>query len=1039
MCRKTIFPGLHFAHPVYAEEKFHSLRPMTVLQQNHSLAILLAGVPYIGVLNSHGVDLSAVAVSGVTADSRRVAQGALFVALPGTDVDGHDFVDHAINCGAAAIVGLTKRCTKIAQQNPEVIFIEVEDSYRAYAAVSANYFDNPGEKLTLAAVTGTNGKTTVTYIVEDILKQAGCSVGVVGTINNRYTTGDGKTTVLSTGFTTPEAFSLQQLLKEMVDHDIEFVIMEVSSHALAQSRVGGLFFKVAAFTNLSRDHLDYHQSMEGYFQAKKCLFTDHLKKDATAVLPQVRDDDDIGKKLEQIHDCCADAKVSVISWGKSTKADITLLSHGSSLTKTSMELAFQGVQLHMDTLLVGYYNVENILSSIGLCMALGVEKQHIVDGIKKTTGAPGRLQRIATESWGAAGPTVFVDYAHTPDALEKVLSTARQLPHNELFGVFGCGGDRDSGKRQVMGGIGAKLCDVAIVTDDNPRTEDPDHIVSRIVKGVAAAGCQVYPLAWLKVRAVKDRGCVVARNRSEAITTAIKNAKKGDIVVIAGKGHEPYQHTIDGKKYFDDQMQAKDALLSWSVPLVEEAVAGKCVSGAENISLLGPVITDSRLKTEDGIFVALKGENHDAHAFVEQAVKNGARCLVVDHLVPAIDLHITQIIVSDTLKALGDLAAFRRRRLARECVQKVIGLTGSCGKTTVKEMIAAILKRKYPEGEDYPENAVLQTKGNLNNLIGLPLSLLPLGVHNRVAVLEMGMNVPGEIRRLTEIADPDISCITNIYGVHLLGLHSIEGVADAKEELFQKTKKSGVLIVNLDDIRIAARSRKYTQEKITFGSRSTAAGVTPDLWASDMRLVDASISFILHYKEQQRQVRVSIAGEHNVTNALCAAATAIAAGCSVDEIVSGLADFRTPDKRMELLASRYGFTILNDTYNANPASMEAGLQALAQVGLGKKIAVLGDMLELGDDAAKAHYGIGRCAAGLGLDFVIAYGEWSGEILRGMLENGGNPATAKTVRVKEEVEDYLKEQVVKGLLGEKDLVLFKASRGLRFETIVDCFM
>lgn len=1009
---------------------------MTVKQEAISLHILLSGVPSKEMMNSSQIDLSALLVDKVTADSRQVGSGTLFVALQGVGVDGHDFVDHAISCGAQIIVGLKGRLKKSARDNPEVIFIEVEDTYKAYADIAANYFGNPAKNLILAAVTGTNGKTTVTYIVEDILKEAGVSVGVVGTVNNRYTTRDGKTTFLPTRFTTPEAFSLQQVLKEMSDHDIDFVIMEVSSHALAQSRIGSLAFQAAAFTNLSRDHLDYHHSMDEYFQAKMRLFSDHLLTGGTAVLPVLSGENAIGNKVAQIYSHCGKSNISSLAWGKGDGADIQLHSHRPSLDRTTIEVSLQGDKVTLTTLLVGYYNIENILTAMGLCLALGVEKKYILEGVSKTSGAPGRLQRIVTDHWGTSGPTVFVDYAHTPDALEKVLSTASELPHNELFGVFGCGGDRDNGKRAVMGRIGAQLCDVSLVTDDNPRTEDPDFIVSQVVEGVVEAGCGVYQPEWLKVRGVKEPGCVVVRNRHDAILTAIKAAKKGDIVVIAGKGHEPYQLTIKGKRYFDDRVQAKEALLSWSPSLITEATNGTSVSQVDDC-LLGPVTTDSRLKTDNGIFVALKGENHDGHIYVEQAVKNGAKCLVVEHPV-SIDIHdVAQVVVPNTVTALGDLASFRRHRLAHECSQQVIGLTGSCGKTTVKEMVAAILKRRYPEGENYPENAVLKTAGNFNNLIGLPLSLLPLGVHTRVAVLEMGMNIPGEIQRLTEIADPDISCITNIYGAHLLGLHSIEGVADAKEELFQNTKKNGFLIVNLDDERIAARSQKYKQQKVTFGVTCLSEGITPDLWAADINLIQGgAITFTLHYLGEKQEIHLYIAGEHNVTNALCAAAIAVAAGCTLEKIALGLADFRAPDKRMELVNSVYGFEILNDTYNANPASVKAGLKALVHMGRGKKIAVLGDMLELGDDSQKAHFEVGGCAAELGLDFLLSYGEWADEIKGGWLRNGGEIQKAIVFSEKVDMVEFLKEQVAQSTLGSGDLVLFKASRGLRFETMVE---
>jgi murE/murF fusion protein len=1012
---------------------------MTVTHREHSIVSLLSGVTCTGMMNTDAQVSSAVRVDGITSDSREVRPGFLFVALEGFGVDGHSFINSAIGCGARVVLGVTGRLQDVSRAYPEVVFVEVENSHKAYASIAANYFNQPASKLTLAAVTGTNGKTTVTYIVEDILKEAGKSVGVIGTVNNRYTTADGVTTVLPTRFTTPEPFVMQKLLAEMVDAGIENVVMEVSSHALAQARVGTLKFKAAAFTNLSRDHLDYHRSMADYFQAKMLLFRQHLEVGATAVIPVIPHEGEVAEMVKQLHENCLDLGLDVIRWGATEAADIRLLSHHSALEETILHLDMCGNTVSVSTRLVGYYNIENIMTAMGLCRALGVADEEMCSAVARTAGAPGRLQRILASSWGNAGPTVFVDYAHTPDALEKVLTTVKELPHKELYGVFGCGGDRDRGKRPLMGAIGAAICDVSIVTDDNPRTEDPDYIVGQVLEGARSADSLIRPFDWLMNRAENESGCVVIRDRHKAIETAIRTATAGDIVVIAGKGHEPYQLTIKGKKYFDDSMQAKDALFSWTVSHILNAVSGTCFSGVKSDCLLGPVVTDSRLKTAKGIFVALKGDNHDAHDYASQAASNGAQCLILDHPVLDENSEITQIIVADTLKALGDLAGYRRKKVVSESHLKVIGLTGSCGKTTVKEMIAAILRRKYPSGEDFPENCVLKTEGNFNNLIGLPLSLLPLSVNHRAAVLEMGMNVPGEIKRLAEIADPDISCITNIHGAHLLGLHSIEGVADAKEELFQATKETGILIVNLDDTRVAQRSEKYRQKKITFGVRCLVDRLVPDVWASDIRLLDAgALTFTLHWHDLEKEIHLYIAGEHNVVNALCATATAIAAGCSIDEIALGLADFRAPDKRMQLVASRFGFQILNDTYNANPSSMEAGLRALVQIGSGKKIAVIGDMLELGNDSAKAHYQIGKCVADLGLDFVIFCGEWGEEIVKGMTENGGAKNSILSVKDKSEVEEYLHDLVAEKQLGEGDLVLFKASRGLRFETMVDTF-
>ncbi|MCP4342763.1 MAG: UDP-N-acetylmuramoyl-L-alanyl-D-glutamate--2,6-diaminopimelate ligase, partial [Desulfobulbaceae bacterium] len=808
----------------------------------HILAALLAGQKYKLVYSPSGRSLNNLQIASVTVDSREVVAGSLFIALVGVESDGHNFIESAVAAGCRTIVCGPGRLTRGQAEELQATVIEVEDTARAYAAVAANYFQRPAENLRFIGITGTNGKTTVTYLLEQVLLQAGLAVGVIGTVNNRYTGRSGVRKILKTRFTTPEALLLQELLREMVDNGVEYVIMEVSSHALAQSRIGSIMFDVAAFTNLSRDHLDYHRDMEDYFQAKTRLFSEHMKGGGVTALPVMSRNSDDRKWLRLLHGVCKKSCQKTIQWGEGEEADIQLQSCSSTLDRTDLVVLTSSGKHILSSPLVGRYNVDNILTVYSLCLALGVDEPLICNALLKATGAPGRVERVtAGTGWDSKCPVVLVDYAHTPDALEKILKTVTALPHGELFCVFGCGGDRDIGKRALMGEIAGRLCDVAVVTDDNPRTEDPDQIVAQILGGISQTSLEVRDSAWLTTRTGKDCGCVVIRDRKNAIDAAIRAALPGDIVVIAGKGHEPYQLTQQGKRFFDDRQEAKSVLFSWTAELVAAAVNGKLHPGLNDAKLLGPVITDSRVVSGDGIFVALKGENHDAHDYALQALENGASCLVVDRqlALPA-GKEICQVEVTDTLQALGDLAAFRRRVLASQCEQVVIGLTGSCGKTTVKEMVAQVLERMWPEGPDFPAHCVLKTKGNFNNLIGLPLSLLPLDVGHRAAVLEMGMNQPGELNRLGAIAAPDISCITNIHGAHLEGLQSIEGVARAKEELFAVTKDTGILVVNLDDLRIRDLSTKYKNRKITFAVQGKEGqqglDLKPNVWASAIKM-----------------------------------------------------------------------------------------------------------------------------------------------------------------------------------------------------------
>jgi len=978
-------------------------------------------------------------VNSITSDSREAEQGSLFVAIKGVESDGHDFIEQAIERGCTAIICEKESLNIEILKDADVVVVEVSDTQSAYASIAACFYGKPAENLFMIGVTGTNGKTTVTYLLEQVLTEAGLSVGVIGTINNRYTTKDGISTILPTRFTTPEARILQKTLREMIDAGVEYVVMEVSSHALAQSRVGNIRFDGAVFTNISRDHLDYHRDMEDYFHAKSLMFSRFLKEDGFAVLPVLPVGDDPDSWLKKIYTLCQKRSVHVVSWGEGEFADIQLDNFSTTLKQTELTVILSKGEFCIQSPLAGRFNIDNILTVVGICECMHIPTSTVVQSLSHATGAPGRLERVSGLTSDAQLPVVLVDFAHTPDALEKVLTTVSELPHRHLFCVFGCGGDRDSGKRAVMGEIAGKFCDVAVVADDNPRTENPAVIVEKIVTGLKQAKMELRPENWLFQRKDNERGGLVIRDRKKAIERTLKAAKPGDIVVIAGKGHEPYQLTSQGKRFFDDRLAAGSVLCSWTVDLIAKAIGGTCSQNYHSGELLGTVSTDSRVAGERTVFIALKGENHDAHKFGVQAVESGACCLIVEHEVklPPGSM-VSQIIVADTLKALGDLAAFRRKMIGTRGRLPVIGITGSCGKTTVKEMVAAIFEKIYPAGPDHPDDCVLKTQGNFNNLVGLPLSLLPLDVQHKVAVLEMGMNQSGELQRLGEIADPDISCIINVHGAHLEGLHSIEGVARAKEELFASTKKTGTLVVNLDDTRVSTLAEKYTHKKVTYTALAENK-TNADLWASEICLNGTGTSFTLNTHGEKTGVQLNIPGEHNISNALAAAAITTAAGAGLQDISLGLAECQPHDKRMEIVAAQAGYRIINDTYNANPASMAAGLKTLKQMAGRISVAIIGDMLELGESSAEAHRLIGALLAELGIDYVGVVGDFREDVLKGAVSKGFNEKNIHVFEDKEHAVKWIKTLVGRKMFGQDDVVLVKASRGLRFETIVERLM
>jgi len=1017
---------------------------MPTSQLQHNLKSLLRGLDFQLAGRVPGA-IDGLGIAGVTSDSRKTCAGSLFVALRGVQFDGHDFINAAIAGGCKAVLCEAASFAPEEFAGTDCLFVLVADSAHAYAEIAANYYDRPAEKLKCVGVTGTNGKTTVTYLVEHVLLSLGKSVGVIGTVNNRYTGRNGMLTVLPTQLTTPEAFTLQNVLWQMVQSGVEYLVMEVSSHALKQARVGTMRFTAAAFTNLTRDHLDYHPDMDDYFASKARLFIEYLMATGTAVLPALMQSSVAAGVVDWAGKLRAEVLargIQSISWGNATGNDLQLTDFQQDLGGLSASVLFREERLQLSSLLTGRFNIENLLTAAGLCIALGCAAQEVCRSLASAKGAPGRLERVdVSDVWAADNPTVFVDYAHTPDALEKVASTLAELPHRDLFCIFGCGGDRDPGKRPVMAAIAERFSDVAILTDDNPRTEDPQAIVAGVVDGFADKNL-IHDPAWLESRQPGEKGIVVIQPRDKAIHDAVAGAGAGDVVLIAGKGHEPYQITTAGKRFFDDRLEAAKQLFCWRQNLVVQATGGMTTSAPDATTPLGEVITDSRLKSDKSIFVALRGENHDAHDFVNQAVSNGSTCLVVERPVAITGPveKVVQIIVPDTLKALGDLAAFRLRAITSRYRQPVIGLTGSCGKTTVKEMTAAILEKLWPAGEFNPVGCILKTRGNFNNLIGLPLSLLPLQPTHRAVLLEMGMNQPGELTRLGRIADPDVSCILNVHGAHLAGLETVEGVARAKEELFKVTGKESVLIINLDNPLVAEMSGRYSQKKLTYSLRPPAGEHRPDLWADNVvQTGEGLLSFTLHKHEESVEILLHTAGLHNVENGLAAAAIATAVGADLSVIAAGLVDFRPPDKRQQVVATPLGALLINDTYNANPASMAAGLRTLVAFDRPQHTAIIGDMLELGDSSESAHHNIGKLAAELHINCLVTMGEFSASVGQGARDGGMADSQLHVFADKSEGEAWLTTQIAEKRFGQDDVILVKASRGRRFETIIDIFM
>ena len=463
-------------------------------------------------------------VESIAYDSRRVQKNGLFVAMRGESRDGHEFIGQAIEKGASVIVAERE------EKHSRATCLVVENARNALADLSATFYGLPAQRLKLAAVTGTNGKTTITFLIKHICEKAGLRCGLIGTV--RYEIGE---RVLPASRTTPESLDLQELLAQIVNAGCRAAAMEVSSHALAQDRTRGLEWNVAVFTNLTQDHLDFHGTMESYFESKLKLFTQlgrqQKKRKPVAV---VNIDDRYGEQLLQR----IGKKVAVITYGMGVRADFRASNYRVEFGGTSYQLDARGKSYLVRVPLIGRFNVLNSVAALAAANALGVDLREAVLSLGKSSQVPGRLELVPAKRQFQ----VFVDYAHTPDALRNVLKTLRELGPNRLIVVFGCGGDRDRKKRPLMGEIANRHADYAILTSDNPRKEDPNSIITEIEKGFRSTHYEKLV------------------DRAEAIGRAIALVQPRDIVLIAGKGHENYQEFADHTVPFDDIQVARRAI-----------------------------------------------------------------------------------------------------------------------------------------------------------------------------------------------------------------------------------------------------------------------------------------------------------------------------------------------------------------------------------------------------------------------------------------------------------------------------------------------
>ncbi len=1057
-----------------------------------------------------------IEIRGITADSRAVAPGYLFAALPGTRSNGADFAGDALARGAVAILAgadahlnLGKAVPVIADANP----------YRRLALLAARF--HGAQPRVIAAVTGTNGKTSVAAFVRQIWEAMGLKAASLGTVGVVSPAG-----ARPLDHTTPDPVSLHRILADLKAEGVEHLALEASSHGLDQHRLDGVAIAAAAFTNITRDHLDYHKSFEAYFAAKLRLFTELAQPGAPAVIH--------AGQIEALDVAAAahDRGLRVFTVGRLGR-DLKLVDAQRDGFAQRLKLRFAGKTHQVVLPLAGEFQTANALVAAGLVLSLGAEPEQVFAALAVLKGARGRMELTAHAENGAP---IFIDYAHTPDALHKALETLRPYAKGRLVVAFGCGGDRDRGKRAQMGAVAAALADRVIVTDDNPRSEDPAAIRREILSSAP--------------------GALEIGDRAEAIRTAIAALEAGDVLLIAGKGHETGQ-IVGGKTlpYSDhaavaaalgqefghelgdeilgapaaaggaeealapvmagaaemeaaphgevkaatgpapavpaDQPEpaaveagsnlpppASEPALSVDAiaapePLPPERSEPEAAAATEPAAIPAPgstppesaatglaampepaapaaappaqadaplwtlqavlaatkgsaqgqppedasgVSIDSRTLKPGDIFVAIKGERGDGHDHVGSALDKGAAFAIVsrEYFGAAGPL----IRVPDTLGALNALATAARAR----CKGRIAAITGSVGKTGSKEMLRLALGAS---------GATHASEKSYNNLWGVPLSLARMPGETRFGVFEIGMNHAGEITPLTRMVRPHLAIVTTVAAVHIEFFDSVAGIAEAKAEIFHGLEPGGTAILNADNEYFAllrARARERGAERIiTFGAgadadaRLLAAQSEGEATAIEADIMGERVAF-----------RLGAPGRHLALNAVAVLAAVKALGADLAGAAAALAAFEPPEGRgvRQTFALAGGPVILIDeSYNANPASMRAALAALGETPVGeggRRIAVLGDMLELGNASQEMHLELKPAIDEAKVDVVFACGQFMRELHNALPAElrGGHAETASD----------LAETVVRAV-APGDVVMVKGSLGSRMGVVV----
>jgi len=913
-----------------------------------------------------------IPVNGISFDSRKVKKNYIFFAIEGSKKSGTRYVNEAILKGASAIV-VSKKFKYKNFKKPTIL---VKDVRKSLSMACSNYYNRKPQNI--IAVTGTNGKSSVAdfyYQILSLNKMAVASIGTLGIISKNYKR--------KTNLTSMDPLSLHKNLEILKRKKITHVILEASSHGLKQKRLNNLEFKMGIFTNLSHDHLDYHKNMKSYLDSKMYLFNNLLKKNSKIIT----DNENI--EFKSIKKIANKRKIKKITIGKNS-GYIKIIDINYRGDKQIVKILINTKIYNLEIPLIGDFQIKNLLMAILAAICSGLNPNKIFSQINKIKPVEGRLECV---SFLKNNSNIIVDFAHTPEALEKSLIAIKKQFNKEILIVFGCGGERDTKKRFLMGKIAKKHCRKIFVTDDNPRRENPKKIRNEVIKGCGNLGISI-------------------GSRKKAIEKAIKELKSNEVLLVAGKGHEKTQDYGGRVINFSDKEEIRKIVRKNKFCKKKynyhEFLLNKIFkkSYLKNIKYNNVSIDTKKIKKND-LFFSIKGKKMDGHKFANKAIKKGAVRSVISKNIKKIPKNKI-IKVKDTFVALNQLAQVTRNSTFAE----IIGITGSVGKTTLKNLASFVLKNY---------GNVYYSPHSYNNKFGVPLSVSNLKKNTKYGIFEIGMDKKGEIYNLSKIVKPKIAIITNISGAHFKNFNTLRDIARAKGEIIDNVLKDGTIILNKDDKFFSyffSRAKKKGIKVISYGLKRRA-----DVFLLKTKKTNKIQRLKIIIKNKIYYFDTELSTNNFLKNILASVALLYSLNLNLKKAEKKFLRFKLPSgrgdvKTIKILKKKIKF--IDESYNANPLSMSSAIKNMNYYNVGKKskkLAFLGDMLELGKKSRKFHKELSTEINKSDIDKVFVYGNHIKETFKLLLK----AKKGKIFNDLKEAYNYLEK-----ITNNNDLLMIKGS-------------